>query len=488
AGEAVVVTTDALGRQVSTTLPFYVSTRLLQPGLADFSVAAGNVREDYGVRNFGYGKAAGSGTLRYGLLDWLTLEGHAEAARRLSLAGAGANVRVGNLGIVNAALSQSRFNGRQAQQLAFGYQYNNPFYSLAFQQVQRQSGYADLGAINAQTLRTSRRSQQATASVRLGAWGSVGAGYFDVRNADDSRSRLLNLSWSRSSRKGFSFYMSANRDLEAGGWSAMAQMMVSMGARSTLSLSAERDARGDLLERVNLSQQVPTDGGFGYNLGYAHGGAQDYRQIDGTWRGDQLQVQAGTHGSRSMMTRWADVSGSAVWMDGQVFAGNRVDDAFVVVSTQGHAGIPVRYENQDVGRTGKSGHLLVPWTSAYYPGKYELDLMGVPADIRSARVEERVMVRAGSGYLLEFPVMRSRSASVVLVDAGGTVLPLGAGVQHLESRTKTVVGWDGLVYLESVDEANHLRVSLANGESCVATFTADEGDAPVLMPAPVVCR
>ncbi|WP_312914808.1 fimbria/pilus outer membrane usher protein [Stenotrophomonas sp.] len=488
AGQAVVVTTDALGRQVSTTLPFYVSTRLLQPGLVDFSVAAGNLREDYGMRNFGYGKGAGSATLRYGLADWLTLEGHAEAARRLSLTGAGGNLRIGNLGVMNAALSQSHFNGHHAQQFAYGYQYNNPYYSLAYQRVQRQAGYADLGAINASTLRTSRSSQQATASVRLGAWGSAGLGYFDVRNVDDSRSRLLNLSWSRSSRSGMSVYMSANRDMQAGGWSAMAQVMVPMGARTTLSLSAERDNNGGLLERFNYARQVPTAGGFGYNIGYANGGAEDYRQLDATWRGDQLQVQAGTHGGRSSMTRWADVSGSAVWMDGQVFAGNRVDDAFVVVSTGGHAGIPVRYENQEVGRTGSSGHLLVPWTSAYYPGKYEIDLMGAPADIRSTQLEARVMVRARSGYLLEFPVARSRAASVVVIDAQGTVLPLGARVQHVESGAATVVGWDGQVYLENVGEVNHLRVTQADGESCVAMFSADEGDAPVMMPDPVVCR
>ena len=36
AGEAVVVTTDALGRQVSTTLPFYVTSSLLQKGLSDY--------------------------------------------------------------------------------------------------------------------------------------------------------------------------------------------------------------------------------------------------------------------------------------------------------------------------------------------------------------------------------------------------------------------------------------------------------------------
>ncbi|MEI2684790.1 fimbria/pilus outer membrane usher protein, partial [Erwinia aphidicola] len=41
AGNAVVVTTDAQGRRVSTTLPFYVASDLLKSGLSDFSFSAG---------------------------------------------------------------------------------------------------------------------------------------------------------------------------------------------------------------------------------------------------------------------------------------------------------------------------------------------------------------------------------------------------------------------------------------------------------------
>lgn len=66
AGDAVLVTTDALGRQVSTTLPFYVSSDLLKQGLSDGAVTLGSLRRNYGIENFDYGPAAGSGSYRYG--------------------------------------------------------------------------------------------------------------------------------------------------------------------------------------------------------------------------------------------------------------------------------------------------------------------------------------------------------------------------------------------------------------------------------------
>jgi outer membrane usher protein len=98
----------------STTVPFYVTSSLLQKGLSDFSVAAGTLRRDYGLKDFSYGTGVTSGSLRYGVSDSFTLESHAEAADSLTLGGIGGNLRLGNFGVLNSAISQSRFEGEGA--------------------------------------------------------------------------------------------------------------------------------------------------------------------------------------------------------------------------------------------------------------------------------------------------------------------------------------------------------------------------------------
>ncbi|QXI31437.1 fimbria/pilus outer membrane usher protein [Pseudomonas vanderleydeniana] len=488
AGEAVVVTTDALGRQVSTTVPFYVTSSLLQKGLSDFSVAAGTLRRDYALRDFGYGPGVTSGSLRYGVTDSFTLESHAEAASDLTLAGVGGNLRLGNFGVLNSAVSQSRFDGRQGQQLSLGYQYSNQRYSLSYQRLERRDEYADLSVIDSPFITLSKRSEQVTASVNLDSWGSLGAGYFDIRAADDTRTRLVNLSWSRALWGGSSFYLSANREIGDSNWAVQAQVVIPFDLSGSLSMSVERSTSGQTRERVNFSRAVPTQGGLGYNLGYAHGQGPDYRQADLTWRLQSVQLQAGVYGSSDAETRWADASGSLVWMDRQVFAANRINDAFVVVSTDGHAKVPVRYENQLVGETDSSGRLLVPWSSGYYSGKYEIDPLNLPADIRSPKVEQRVAVRRGSGYLLQFPLTRIVAASVELVDARHQPLPLGANVIHEQSGTAAVVGWDGLVYLENLAKQNTLNVTLADGGTCQVQFALAESDGQVPLIGPLVCQ
>ncbi len=55
---------------------------------------------DYTTRDFGYGPGVASGTFRYGVSDYFTLESHAEASGDLTLGGLGGNVRLGNFGVL----------------------------------------------------------------------------------------------------------------------------------------------------------------------------------------------------------------------------------------------------------------------------------------------------------------------------------------------------------------------------------------------------
>ena len=97
-GEMAVTVQDALGRRVLVNLPFYIAPQTLRQGFASYSVEVGTVRQSYGLPTDSYRNAAGSASLRYGLLDWLTPEAHAEFTSGVHLAGLGAAVRVGTLG------------------------------------------------------------------------------------------------------------------------------------------------------------------------------------------------------------------------------------------------------------------------------------------------------------------------------------------------------------------------------------------------------
>ena len=117
-GTTRLVIRDASGRETVTTSQFYAAPTLLAPDLTNFSLELGFPRLSFGTSADKYTDMfAGSGTLRRGIFDGLTIEGHGEATHRLLNAGVGAVVRVNSLGVAGAAVSTSTFGNEQGHQI-----------------------------------------------------------------------------------------------------------------------------------------------------------------------------------------------------------------------------------------------------------------------------------------------------------------------------------------------------------------------------------
>ncbi len=495
AGNAVVVTTDAQGRRISTTLPFYVASDLLKTGLSDYALSAGALRQNYGLKSFDYGSAASSGSYRYGLTDWLTLESHAEAAPSLALGGAGMQLKLGAYGVVNGSVSQSQMQGDHGRQYGWGYQYSTSRFSLGMQQTQRTTGFGNLALYadreNSNEIREfntlSRRSAQYNASVSLDRFGSVGAALIDITSGDGSRTRLMNLSWSKSLWGSSNLYVSASRDRERGDWSGAIGLTIPFGELSSASVNVERNQQGGTSERLSLSHAMPTDGGLAWDASVANqseGGS--YRQGSVRWRDQKVETSAGFYGDDRYSTEFADISGSLVLMDGSVFAANQVTDAFVLVKTD-YPAINVRFENQLMGKTDKNGYLLVPQVSSYYPAKYDIDTLDLPANMAASSVEQRFSVRRQSGYLLHFPIEPLRAASVILHDQEGKPLPLSTQIDRPD-QPSTFVGWDGITWLENLAAQNPIHATTPDGRRCDTVLTLSGGrPASLTTYGPLIC-
>lgn len=492
------VTTDALGRQVSTTLPFYVSSDLLKQGVSDGAVTLGSLRRNYGIENFDYGPAAGSGSYRYGVTDWLTLEGHAEGAESLALGGAGTVLKLGRFGVVNTSWTQSRMRGDSGGQINWGYQYNTSEFSVATQHTRRDRGFGNLALYDQPTVydendnpvaSLSRNTDQYSLTFNLGGYGNIGAAWIGVESFDSKKTELLNLSWSRNLWGSSSIYLAASRDQQRGDWTVALSLQVPLGERDSAAVTFENTPDAGSTQRINYNHSMPSDGGFSWNMAWANQSrSSNYQQATLGWRNNNVELQGGGYGEKGMMTWWGEAMGSVVLMDGELFAANKINDAFVVISTDGHPDVPVSYENQPVGKTNNKGYLLVSGVSAYYPASYRIDTLNLPADTRLKETERRVAIRRHNGYLVDFPMEQERVASVILHDAQGNAIPVGSQVRRA-SRSSAVVGYDGLAWLENLNDVNPLEVITPEGKRCTATLTVGANPEHKLQTyGPLTCR
>ncbi|MGK9173071.1 fimbria/pilus outer membrane usher protein [Yokenella regensburgei] len=502
AGNAVLVTTDALGRQVSTTMPFYVASDLLKAGLHDGALTVGSLRRNYGLDNFDYGPLVGSGSYRYGLTDYLTLEAHGEGAQELALGGAGAVIKAGRLGVVNTAWTESRMREESGSQFNWGYQYSTSAFSIATQHIRRDRGFGNLALYDqnyyyasatnrsAQPVASlSRNTDQYSLSFTLGDYGTVGAAWIGVQSFDNSKTELLNLSWSKSLWGASSLYVSGSHDKQRGDWTMAMAIQIPLGERDNATFSLEKTPDYGNAQRVNYSHSMPSDGGLSWNLSLGRQSEGDsYQQGTLGWRNNNVEMQGGLYGYTGMRTWWGEVMGSLVMMDNELLAANRINDAFVVVSTGGQPDIPVNYENQPVGKTNKNGYLLISGVSSYYPATYSINTLNLPADTSIAQTERRVALRRHTGYLVEFPMEQERVANVILHDEQGDPVPVTSQVSR-EGKPTAVVGYDGIAWIENLEESSVLNVRLPDGSRCVARFTLDPNPEHKLQTyGPLTCR
>lgn len=486
AGEAVVVTTDAQGRRISIASPFYVASQLLRPGLSDYAVALGVLRKDYGRKSFSYGEAVASVAWRQGITRHVTLEATAQGAENLALGGVGALFRIGNLGVVDGAFAYSKAAGSSGSQTRIGYQYQGRRWNLMASHMRRSRDFRDLSGLGHAGADLPRRQTQAQASMTLPRHvGTLGVSYLSTRQRNENF-RILGLAYQKPVGSG-SLYVSLNRDLERAGTTAMLQLTVPLGAGMAVA-AIEQAPGGRVRARADYSRAIPADGGLGWTIG-ARKDASHAPYVQGNlgWRTTVARLDMGLTGAPGQQMQWASVGGSLIWMDGAMFPANRVQDSFGLISTDGVADVPVRYENRVIGTTDRRGHLLVPWVPGYYAAKYAIDPLDLPATMRTPLVEQRVAVARGGGRLIRFPLQQTAAISLTLQGPDGTALPPGTPVT-VNGKDGFHVGYEGILYVEEPLAANKLVAALADGTTCRASFVLDLGKQTVTREEPVTCR
>ena len=118
AGNVRVVVRDVFGKESTAVVPYVRYDSMLKQGLHDFSYEAGFLRRNYAVESNDYGDFAAVATHRYGVTDWLTLEGHAEAMDDRGNLGGVVQVTMPVLGLVGvggAAEHRRRHRQRSAR-------------------------------------------------------------------------------------------------------------------------------------------------------------------------------------------------------------------------------------------------------------------------------------------------------------------------------------------------------------------------------------
>jgi outer membrane usher protein len=472
AGNAQLVVTDAFGRTRTIDFPFYASQDLLDGGLSDWSIAAGRVRQGYGLDSFDYGdRLVASASWRRGVSDRLTAEAHAEAGGDVVNAGAGAIWLIERAGVFSASMAGSQAGRLSGQQYALAWRWNTGRYNLALDTQRSRGDYRDVASLYGAA--PPRVSERALAGITFASLGNFSLSYVRAEYARMDPSRYASLFWSRSLFGASSISFSANQNLEDRrdrslylGWN------VALGPQHQAGTSWQRANARDF-GTVDVSRVTPADGGRGWRVQARTGEGNAGGLAESRWRLQHGNYAAGIASLGGDTYGYAEASGGLVGMGGSWFLSRELDQAFALVET-GVAGVPVRLQNRTIGVTDRDGRLLVTPLNPWQQNEVSINPMDLPVDLRPQRVEQTVIPRDRTGVRVQFPIRRVHAALIILHDAQGQPLPVGSRVSVAGGNGNSVVGYDGETYLEFLGSGGTtLQVERPDGR-CQARFDYPE--------------
>lgn len=471
-GEIRMTVRDLLGREQVITQQYYASPMLLRPGLRDFSLEAGKVREDYGFRSNRYGRSFVAGNERKGMSPTFTRELRGEWLAEQQMLGLGGTWLLGTAGTLTlqGAGSRSEEGAGWSSGVSFDRQARGFSGNVTMQYATRD--FAQLGDFEG-------RQARLTSAVSVGVpfmRGGLGASYARQTTWQNEDARIATLSYSRSvGRKAF-ISVSALRQMGDSRDTAIAVTFVhTLGQRDSISAVHSRNRGPDVeasYSALQLQRNVPAGPGFGYQINAEQGEGRRYSAL-GTWNTDYTRLTAGAAGGRDVATAYRiGAAGSVALLDGGVYPTRQIDDSFAVVKVDDYRGISVMHENQKVATTGRGGYAFVPLLRGYQPNEISIDQSDLPFDAEIDRLSINVTPALRSGVLVTFPVRRTHAGSGFIHYADGSPLPPGTRLDVRGQDAPLIVGFEGRVFISS--PVRSVQLSAAGERPCSVGLELDE--------------
>jgi outer membrane usher protein len=494
AGEINVVVRDLLGNQTVVRQDYYASQRLLAPGLTDFSLEAGRMRFGYGTDSY-YGEQFAAATVSKGLTSSLTGELRVELQPQRRAVGVEVARLLGSWAVAHGALAQSQGSASRAGEhgtlVSFGLERSTPHGGASLQYEQAQAGFAPFGELAGPDAPGQRSRQRLVASVGGPLLKHVSGGIVYVRQTrwSGERQALAGLSLSAPLWAGASMNLSLTRELDdLRDWRASLLVSMPLGRQDHMYARIERDGPGEQVGTLAVSHPAPAGNGVGWDVEASTLARERARAgIRYTTNWSEIYAQLATN-PQGMPALRADASGSLGLLAGLPFASRPIGEgSFAVVDVGGVPDVPVMRSHQVVATTNRNGMAFVPGLLPWQQNQLEIDPAELPLDAQVDQWVRQVRPFAGSGTVVKFDVKRSRQALLVLRQADGKPVPVGARVRLLPDGPEFMGGLRGEIWLGELPPGRAKVDASWPGGGCTLELPAAAAEGEPQQIGPLTC-
>ncbi len=488
-GEISTVVTNMLGQQQVITQPFFQSVNLLRPGLSNYSVAIGAIRQNYGLVSNDYGSLAATAGYQKGFSRHFTggIQTDLQASRvSLGVSGTWAILPIG---IFSGALecSNSLHPNQQGCLTTLGFQrFTTTGFSFGANYQFNTNGFTSLGYSEGDPLL--ERQWNGTLSYGIKRFGSISASYIEQEYYEESATRIAQLNYSLGLGRFGYLTLTALHTFGTGRQSELdAFWTTPFGSSSNASLSSQTGgtASPGTLLTATLQQNLPIGEGYGY-LAQLSSNHQAYLQ--GQYRGPYgtytAQYQSEGDGENSYRL---DASGGIGIIGGVPFLSRTISNSFALVQIPNISGVEVYENNNPIGKTNADGNLIVSQLQPYQHNIISISAQDLPLDATLPALSYPLSPAYLSGSILRFPIHVTRSATFTLLQQNGKPVPAGASLHLQNQKVSFPVGFGGRSYLSGLSVHNHVLATWPTG-ACVFSLADHHQKNPLPDLGTIICH
>lgn len=468
AGSARIVMRDIYGRERTISTSYYSTDRLLKKGLHEYSYSMGFARENFGQKNFDYGRPAFLAYHDYGISNNLKIGYSAEASRDIMNIGFRGAALIPQSGVLNTAITSSSYRGVSGTSWVVGYSYISRNINIMFSLQSASREYSNL------SLKTSDDKAKVLFSNSIGfGWDKTGfltAAYTYYNTYEAGKISMFTASYNKALTKDISFFMTAGRKKEDETKDEIMlglRMYLGSSISGALSYTGSKDSD---VKRASIQKSPPTGTGFGYNANLET--TRSRNNIDGDLKYENRYGMYGLDVSDREGSRGYSVSyaGGMGYIGRSVFFSRPVTDSFAKVKVGNLEGVRVYSYNNEIGRTNENGEIIIPNLQSFNENRIDIESEDIPINYSISSLTRHITPPYRSGAAVEFDVNKVQAAtgSVYMLD-NGVEIRVEYIVMNIRVNGKTVegmVGTDGVFYVENLPPGKHPAQIRFKGKPC----------------------
>lgn len=444
-----IITTDIMGRQEIIDFPFYVSGSLLRPGLHEYSIDSGFVRNDYGIKSFSYGDFVTLLRDRKGVTDEFTREWRTELAIKQKNLGYSGSYLLNKAGIFDVSLVTS-----YANDYGFGWLAKAMWQSSGFDKIFNFGFNAQYTSYKMRYVGLDDNSLSPAfvgsifTGLNLKKYGSLSLTYIQTKNREKQQQKLLkandfsndvkmlNLNYSKNLNKDWRFNVGISTNFSENKSNVyFISLLYSASIKEDSSISfLSKFNNQDFQNTFGAYKSLPSSKGFGYNVQInraSNSNSYNFGLLTqnnvGRYGFVVAQSEGGVRGYR------LNATGSVVAMDKEVFFGrNTGENSFVIVKVPKYKNIGVYSGGRLIGKTNKNGKILISNIPSYSVNRISIDANDLPLNVKINEESKKVALYKNSGIVLEFPIKSSYGTLARLIQENGQAIPAGATVKFVD--------------------------------------------------------